>query len=61
MYHVRTVFFFFFFFFEVVGLRGVVLLLEKEAEDKDSCIINPIIERWYQIKINGDVHPIILK
>jgi hypothetical protein len=46
----------------VVGLRGVVLLLEKEAEDKDSCIINPIIERWHQIKINGDdLQPIILK
>lgn len=49
-------------FYFWVGLRGVVLLLEKKAEDKDSCIINPTIERQYQIKINGDdVHPIILK
>jgi hypothetical protein len=28
-----------------VGQRGVVLLWEKKAEDKDSCIINPTIER----------------
>jgi len=39
MQHVRTNFLFW------VGLRGVVLLWEKKAEDKDSCIINPTIER----------------